>query len=77
MANYSRRERHTRVIEYTIPLGDAIAEFHKASTAALREWGLLNPGETPYDDWCRVYADDKHIVLRLETERLMPGSEEA
>ncbi len=70
MANFSRRERITKHIEYLVPLGDVIGEFDKADRTAWNERCRLR-GEDPettrrWDDWATVHADDEHVIIRFE-----------
>lgn len=70
VADWSRRERQVRYIEYLVPvrtLGAPVAEMDKAFTAALREWEQHNPDRAdPPGDWCRVLPGDEDIIIRIE-----------
>lgn len=70
MANWSRREWTTRLVEYSVPSGASVGELHKALDAALAECAQIlgiDPAElSTWGDWCRVYSVDDEIVIRFE-----------
>lgn len=75
MADFTRRERVERHIEYVLdtePYGTAIAEIGKAVAVAWRDYASrnrLDPDTAPqYDDWARVFTRDNEVVIRFTVE---------
>jgi hypothetical protein len=74
MATWSRRERVTRTVEYTVPVGGdgaAYAEIQKAITAArqdLTEAGRADSFGTIADNEIRVLPGDDEIIVAYEVD---------
>lgn len=75
MATYSRRERVTRTVEFTVPAapphGACWTEVAKAVSAAvkeLRDAGRIGPHDDPQDDMIRIRPGDDEVVVSYETE---------
>ncbi len=74
MANFSRRERTTRAVEYLHRKGDCVGELHKALNTAWNERCRLlgkdpNVARMP-DDWAWIDFDDEHVIIRFEIEKV-------
>lgn len=74
MADYVHRVVTTRRHIWAIPNaefgghGAAIAEVHKAITAAENTYRTVIGKEPTHDDWLRVYAADDEILLWFDEE---------
>lgn len=80
MATHSRREVHTRRVEFVVPAqppyGAAWVEVMKAIHAAiaeLREAGRLGPDEEPSDDTLWVRPSDEHVLVVYEDPQTYVG----
>lgn len=74
MANFSRRERTTRHVEYLHRKGDCAGELYKALDVAWHERCRLlgkDPERMP-DDWAWIDFDDEHVIIRFEIEKVEP-----
>ncbi len=74
MANFTRRERTTKHVEYLHRKGDCVGELYKALNTAWAERCRLRgeaPGSTrESDDWAWVDFDDEHVIIRFEIEKV-------
>ncbi len=74
MANFTRRERTTRAIEYLHRKGDCVGELYKALSVAWSERcrlkGLNPDTERMPDDWAWIDFDDEHVIIRFEIEKV-------
>ncbi len=74
MANFSRQERTTKHVEYRVPKGNVMGEFDKADRAAWHEYCRLNDQDPAtarrWDNWAEVDADDEHVIIRFEIEKV-------
>lgn len=76
MANWSRRERTTRHVEYLHRKGDCVGELYKALSAAWADYcratGKTADGDWLPDDWAWIDFDDEHVIIRFEIETVKP-----
>lgn len=76
MANFSRRERTTRSVEYLHHKGDCVGELNKALKAAHAEYCHLNGKDVERshiwdsDDWAWIDFDDEHVIIRFEVSEV-------
>ena len=76
MADWSRRERTIRVVEYVVPAAEPwgacwnqVQQALNAAISHLRPVGT-GPDWEPSDDAIRIHVGDGEIVLRIETGEL-------
>lgn len=75
MANFSRRERTTRHVEYLHRKGDCAGELDKALVTAWNERCRLlgkDPDGSMPDDWAWIDFDDEHVIIRFEITEVNP-----
>lgn len=76
MADFSRSEKVTRTVEYTVPASEPWGanwnQVQQALNAAVREWELTHRSGNPEppDNAVRVHVRDDEIVISFE----MPAS---
>jgi hypothetical protein len=79
MSGYDRREVVTRVIEYSIPSGSAMAELEKVISRAELEYRREIKGESfgggLSDDWCRIHARDDEVVITFQCGKTIKGTD--
>ena len=75
MAEYYRRERVTRVVEWIVPAAppygacwNQVAQAIGQAERELRDTGRVAAGHEPADDLIRVLPGDDEIVVYYETE---------
>ncbi len=75
MAEWDRRERVERHVEYVLepgPYGAAVGDVYDTVAAAWRDYAGrrgLDPQSKPAgNDWCRVFAVDSEVVVRFTIE---------
>lgn len=80
MATYSRRERVTRYVEWTVPAdlawGACWNQVSNALDAALDEYRRhhgLDEHATPADNEIRFFPGDEEIVIRFEVKEQSDG----
>lgn len=73
MATYSRREVHTKRVEFPVPAappwGACWVEVYKAATAAhqeLAEAGRIKPGTDAPDNLIRIRSGDDEVIVSYE-----------
>lgn len=77
MATWSRRTRTTTYIEWLVPFG-VVGELNKAEYAAwveycrIRGWDATESRRS--DDWATFYADDEHVIIRIEVSKVQGES---
>jgi hypothetical protein len=73
MATWSRRERVTRIVEWTVPApppfgadwNQVFQAFHQAERE-LRDAGQIPEGAEPYDNQIRFRTGDDEIIISYE-----------
>lgn len=78
MANWERRERTIRQVEYLHRKGDCVGELWKALKSAFAEQFRMRGEEPDFsrmwhtDDWAWIDFDDEHVIIRFEIEKVEP-----
>jgi hypothetical protein len=75
MATWSRRERVTRTVEWTVPASEPwgacwseVAQAINQATRELREAGRLGESEDPSDSLIRVKVGDEEVIVFYESK---------
>lgn len=73
MATWSRRERVTRTVEWTVPAAEPwgacwseVVQAINQATRELREAGRLGESEEPSDSLIRVKVGDEEVIVFFE-----------